>query len=219
MDNRPLWVIKIDDALGRILDTYHEVEAALGRVRGCYSEIAVTINDAMRDDPTLEQAMVAEAIGKSPAWVSRTLKWYREGCKSESPFGEEIAARRKAAKLENTIATSQSEEQMTVSSEDMGQLWLYDEQHGGCSDHVQGRAAATLKALGLLAACQALTKAANGLRRKTLVLVRPSDHNKSLFTLTKLAAELEQLISASDSALIEVRAALKKKPRLLEAAE
>lgn len=163
----------------------------------------------------LARCRLAQHIGKSATWVSRLLKWHKEGCKSESPFGEEIAARRKAAKLENTIATSQFEGKPTVSEEDLGQLCL----QGGRSDYMQGRAEATLRALSLLGACQALIKAATGVRRKTLMLVRPSDDDKRIFTLEKLATELEQSITASDAALSEVRAALKKIPRALEAAE
>lgn len=215
MDNRPLWAIKVATALGRIRDDYSEVEAALGRVREGYREVAETIEDARRADPTLEQVIVAQHIGKSTTWVSRLLKWHKDGCKSESPFGDEIAARRKAAKLENAIATSQFEGDPTIREEDLGQLRL----QGGRSDYVPGRAEATLRAFSLIGACQALIKAAAGVRRKTLMLVRSSDDDKRIFTLEKLATELEHSITTSEAVLSEVRSALKKNSRVLQAAE
>jgi hypothetical protein len=190
MDNRPLWVIKVDTALKRVRDGYREAGEA--------------IDDAMRSDPTLTQVLVAEALGKSTAWVSMLRKWHRDGCEpADGPFAAEIAARREKAK-ENEIQTSESE---------LGQLWLFGEEHGGSSDYVPGQAEATLSALGLLAACRTLKAAVAKLGSNTLMLVfRSSADEKRRATLEKLAAELRQSLSAGNCALDEVRATLKKLP-------
>jgi hypothetical protein len=42
------------------------------------------------------QEEMAEAVGKSQTWVSRLLKWQREGYKEENPFGPTTKAARYA---------------------------------------------------------------------------------------------------------------------------
>jgi hypothetical protein len=101
----------------------------------------------------------------------------------------------------------------------MGQLWLFDQEFGGSSNYVPGQSQATLKALSLLSACRMLTKTAAGIRRNTLILIRPWADDKSSFTLEKLSIELEQSIGAAGLVLRELQAVQKKKRRTLQAAE
>jgi hypothetical protein len=44
-----------------------------------------------------KQREMAEAVGKSPAWVNRLLKWRAEGFKDDTPFGPQSKAKRARA--------------------------------------------------------------------------------------------------------------------------
>src|SRR5229473_2359517 len=72
------------------------VKAAIGKGREDYELAARTIVEVMAADRTLTQKEVASRIGMSTTWVCCLLSWYRGGCKSETVFGPESAARRAA---------------------------------------------------------------------------------------------------------------------------
>lgn len=211
MENRAAWVTRIDAALQRIETDRSVMELAYRRIRESYRDIAETIEAAIAEaglrSGRLTQVEIAEHIGKSATWVSRVLTWYRTGMISETPFGDEIAARRAAAKLEYEIATSQSAAELTVNEADLGQLPLF----GGSSNYHPGQAEATFQALGLLGACQTLTKRAASVRHGTLALVRRADDDKRVFSLEKLSLELERSIDASGHALRDVLAVQKRR--------
>ena len=86
MENRPTWVRKVEAALERGADSYKEA-----------AEIILAQLDA---DPNLTQAKVAELIGHQRAWVSRLLKWHRDGCPVDGVFAGESAFRRARAKAD-----------------------------------------------------------------------------------------------------------------------
>ena len=221
MENRAAWVTRIDAALSRIEVAYCQVEESLRCVRDSYREIANAIEGAIEEArlrrENLTQAQIAEQIGKSATWVCRLLAWHRANDGSESPFGYEIAARRAAAKLEQEIATSQSETEPSVNEADLGQLWLFDRDSDGSSNYRPGQAEATFQALTLFGACQVLAKTAVSVRRTNLALVRPSDDDKQIFSLEKLTFELERSIDASGYVLREVLAVQNRRRHFPEA--
>jgi hypothetical protein len=61
------------------------------------------------------QRHIAEAIGKSAAWVNRLLQWRRDGCHSDTPFGPESKAARQRAK--RVQATEQKTQQSATTGE------------------------------------------------------------------------------------------------------
>ena len=73
MSGQCAWIIEIECALGRIQESHRAVEASLFCVQADYRFIAETIKAALRADPELNQKQIAQAIGKSSTWVSRTL--------------------------------------------------------------------------------------------------------------------------------------------------
>ena len=215
------WVTEIECALQRIKESHHVIEVSLRRVQADYRFIAETIKSAISADSNLSQKQIAQSINKSATWVSRLLLWHTKGCISGSPFGDEIAARRKAKQLEDRIATSQSEE--ITADADLGQGSFFDCTGNymlDCAEatFVRGRAEATFKAMSLMGACHALENAAN-VDRTTLALVRSSAIDERVFTLEKLETNLNKSIAAGNRALEEVRAARNDIPKLLEAAE
>jgi hypothetical protein len=112
MDNRPGWVPKVEAALARgeaaneeALSLIIGAAAALARGWEANKEAIGIIAQELAADPKLTQVQVAEYLRRSTTWVSRVLKWGRDGYAPEGPFAAEIAARRAAAK----IATSQSQ--------------------------------------------------------------------------------------------------------------
>jgi hypothetical protein len=220
MIERHAWVIEIERALGRIDESHRAIEASLLRVQADYRLIAETIKAAIRGHK-LNQKEVAYEIGKSATWVSRLLAWHTAGCMSESPFADEIAARRRASKAEARVATSQSEE--VAADADRRQRSFFDEDGNfvlDCSEAplVPERAEATFKAMSLMGACRTLIGAAN-LNRDILAMLRCSTIDERVFTLEKLESDLIKSIAAGNRALQDVRAVLKETPEFLEAAE
>jgi hypothetical protein len=220
MIERHAWVIEIERALGRIDENHRAMEASLLGVQADYRLIAETIKAAIREQK-INQKEVAQLIGKSTTWVSRTLAWHTKGCRSESPFADEIAARRRARNVEAKIATSQSKE--GTADADRRQRSFFDADGRyvlQCPEAplVPEQADAASKAISLMGACRALIEAAN-VNRNILAVVRRSPIDERIFTLQKLESDLTKSIAAGTRALEEVRAVLKETPEFLEAAE
>src|SRR3982074_3399649 len=106
MENHPAWGPKVEAALARgeaaneeALTLISGAAAALARGWEANKEAIDIIAKELAADPSLTQVQIAEYLRKSTTWVSRVLKWHRDGCPTEGPFAGEIAARRAAAKI------------------------------------------------------------------------------------------------------------------------
>jgi len=91
--------------MGVVMDWTEKVHAALQQGLEC-QKIAVELIVAARREHSLSQREIAKALDKSTTWVSRMLKWHKEGCHG-APFGPEAPLRRK-------IATSQQKASAAV---------------------------------------------------------------------------------------------------------
>ena len=61
-------------------------EHLLHDARASLEEAAELVALAQKEYCALQKE-IAQAVGKSEAWVSRLLQWHREGCPGDSPFG------------------------------------------------------------------------------------------------------------------------------------
>lgn len=52
------------------------------------------------------QRLIADSIGKSPAWVNRLLRWRTSGYRDETPFGPESKAKRERARVQAAERTN-----------------------------------------------------------------------------------------------------------------
>lgn len=204
MDNRPGWVITATAAFARGEAAYREG-----------AEIIIAAMKAAKDaGQPLTLAQVAGYFGHKAPWASSLLSWHKDGCPPGGVFGREIASRRAMAKAE--ISTSKS------SNLDIGpdRPWLPGIEGGPADDPPTDESEATRLALVARAACKTFSEAQAHVTREIMRLVfRWAPDNKQRVTLKKLAGELEQSITAGEKARDKVRAVLKDKRRMLEAAE
>ena len=193
------------------MQSWSKIKCACADGHKRYKFAAESIHERMTADTVLTQKNVAKLIGKSEAWVSALLKWYRNGCAEGSIFLGEHSAERQAK-----IQPAKPRESASVTDEELGQLCLL----GGNSTHVAGERTATLTGLNALATCRNFSRVIHSLSRESLRLVlRSSSTSKRRSTLEKLASELRKSIAAGEAALVEVRAALKHIPPDLKTAE
>jgi hypothetical protein len=200
MDNRPAWV--------------RRVEAALARGESAYRKAAEIILAQLKADPALTQAKVAEHIGHRPAWVSRLLTWYEEGCPPDGVFAGEAAFRRARAKAE--VSSSKSP------GLDLGpdRPFFPGIEGGPTNAPPFQEAEATRLALTAEAACQDFDKAIGPISVEKMTLVYRSEGDVvRRGTLKKVEAGLQRSIKAAGAALRETQAALKKVAELPKAAE
>jgi len=200
MDNRPAWV--------------RRVEAALARGESAYRKAAEIILAQLKADPTLTQAKVAEHIGHRPAWVSRLLKWYEEGCPTDGVFAGEAAFRRARAKAE--VSSSKS------LGLDLGpdRPFLPGIEGGPTNAPPFQEVEATRLALSAQAACEAFDRAVGPISVEKMTLVYRSEGDVvRRGTLKKVEAGLQRSIKVAGAALRQTQAALKKVAELPKAAE
>jgi hypothetical protein len=200
MDNRPSWV--------------RRVEAALKRGNESYREAAEIISTQLSADPNLTQAKVAEHLGHQPAWVSRLLKWYGEGCPPDGVFAGEAAFRRARAKAE--VSSSKS------LGLDLGpdRPFLPGIEGGPTNAPPFQEVEATRLALAAQAACEAFETAVGPISVEKMTLVYRSEGDiVRRGTLKKVEAGLQRSIKVAGGALRETQAALKKVAELPKAAE
>lgn len=182
-----------------------KVQTALKQGTECYKTAAELIEAAMLAQ-SLTQREVGKALDKSTTWISRLLKWRKEGCHG-TPFGPEAARRRK-------IATSQQKPYFTP--QEMGQSEL---NFGvtGFSDYRSGQREANLRAAAIEAHCGETTRCARALSPDQLELVLSSENidsrrhllrqmlkkvNKAVATLSVLARDISaELARISDEKL------------------
>jgi len=200
MDYRPSWV--------------RRVEAALKRGNESYREAAEIISTQLSADPNLTQAKVAEHLGHQPAWVSRLLKWYGEGCPPDGVFAGEAAFRRARAKAE--VSSSKS------LGLDLGpdRPFLPGIEGGPTNAPPFQEVEATRLALAAQAACEAFETAVGPISVEKMTLVYRSEGDiVRRGTLKKVEAGLQRSIKVAGGALRETQAALKKVAELPKAAE
>jgi hypothetical protein len=200
MDNCPAWV--------------RRVEAALARGKDSYKKAAEIIVAQLIADRTLTQAKVAEHLGHQPAWVSRLLKWYEEGCPPDGVFAGESAARRAKAKAE--VSSTKSPPL------DLGpdRPFLPGIDGGPTNTPPFQEAEATRLALGAQAACKDFDNAIGPISVEKMTLVYRSEGDVvRRGTLKKIEAGLQRSIKVAGAALRETQAALKKVAELPKAAE
>jgi len=200
IDNRPAWVRRVEVALKRGIDSYREA--------------AEIISAQLKADPALTQAKVAEHIGHRPAWVSRLLKWYEEGCPADGVFAAEAAFRRAKAKAE--VSSSKS------LGLDLGpdRPFLPGIEGGPTNAPPFQEVAATRMALAAQAACETFDRAVGPITVEKMTLVYRSEGDVvRRGTLKKVEAGLQRSIKVAGAALRQTQAALKKVAELPKAAE
>jgi hypothetical protein len=196
MDNRPSWV--------------RRVEAALKRGNESYREAAEIISTQLSADPNLTQAKVAEHLGHQPAWVSRLLKWYGEGCPPDGVFAGEAAFRRARAKAEVSSSKLSG----------LNQPYLPGIEGGPTNAPPFQEVEATRLALAAQAACEAFETTVGPISVEKMTLVYRSEGDiVRRGTLKKVEAGLQRSIKVAGGALRETQAALKKVAELPNAAE
>ena len=90
-------------------DLLHRAGDAIAAGERHFAEAAAYIDAAQ--DKGATQRQIAEAVGKSAAWVNRLLQWHRDGCKN-SPFGPQSKrARVQATKQKKKNRTANTEQE------------------------------------------------------------------------------------------------------------
>jgi hypothetical protein len=79
--------------MGTIAKLHDKARRAIAAGEGSFRQAAEYLAEARKQGATQRQS--AKAIGKSPAWVNRLLKW-RSGGYRETPFGPQSKAKRAA---------------------------------------------------------------------------------------------------------------------------
>jgi hypothetical protein len=99
--------------MANIAKLHDKARRAIAAGEGSFRQAAEYLAEARKQGATQRQS--AKAIGKSPAWVNRLLKW-RSGGYRETPFGPQSKAKRAAVQ-----SPKQSRRPMTT-EEALGQM-------------------------------------------------------------------------------------------------
>ena len=84
------------------------IESGEASLRAAAEDIAVA------QEQGATQRQIAEAVGKSAAWVNRLLAWRRQGYRDDTPFGPQEKAKRQRARVQ---ATEQKKRKPATTSE------------------------------------------------------------------------------------------------------